>query len=418
MRRVALGSAGSRSRPTSRPSPDRGDGVVERGRVERRRDLAVRPQPLAHAEAAARAAPAAPAAASAGRSGSGFRPSRISRTSRWPAVVSRPTGRPCAPAARWSRPWCRARCRSVARQQSARGEPEPAREFVEARDHADRLVGRRRLAALAKTVRAVVVDARRVGEGAADVDADRQPVRRRSGLPPRHEALPRSRARACADRLSGGPQPPPPAERTSKQSPGTNVDADLLGAQHARARAVRMVQPIVGAAGHPRRRACRTGRAARRRRRCWPSAGFSVSIADRARRRGRRGTGRRRRSRGGIHGAEEAGESAPRRSRRCRTSARRRNAIPRPRTSRRRRRRRRRRAGHGTCARRSCGPVRGSSPWIAIRKRRPQPAMARSGQECRSALMMASTISFEQWLVHSVTGRAGIGPDDGALLAR
>ena len=52
-------------------------------------------------------------------------------------------------------------------------------------------------------------------------------------------------------------------------------------------------------------------------------------------------------------------------------------------------------------------PVRGSSPWIAIRNRRLQPAIARSGQDADSALTMASTISLEGWLVHSVTGRPG-----------
>ncbi len=39
-----------------------------------------------------------------------------------------------------------------------------------------------------------------------------------------------------------------------------------------------------------------------------------------------------------------------------------------------------------------------------MRKRRPQPAMARSGQAGASALMIASMISCPQWLVHSVTG--------------
>ena len=53
-------------------------------------------------------------------------------------------------------------------------------------------------------------------------------------------------------------------------------------------------------------------------------------------------------------------------------------------------------------------PVRGSSPWIAMRNRRPQPAIARSGQAAASALMIASMISCEQWLVHSVTGAPGI----------
>ena len=48
--------------------------------------------------------------------------------------------------------------------------------------------------------------------------------------------------------------------------------------------------------------------------------------------------------------------------------------------------------------------VRGSVPAIAMRKRRPHPAMARSGHASASAVMIASTISFAQWLVHSVTG--------------
>src|SRR6202789_471466 len=52
-------------------------------------------------------------------------------------------------------------------------------------------------------------------------------------------------------------------------------------------------------------------------------------------------------------------------------------------------------------------PVRGSSPWMAIRNLRLQPAMARSGQDADNALMIASTISLEGWLVHNVTGRPG-----------
>ena len=48
--------------------------------------------------------------------------------------------------------------------------------------------------------------------------------------------------------------------------------------------------------------------------------------------------------------------------------------------------------------------VRGSVPAMAMRKRRPHPAMARSGHASASAVMIASTISFEQWLVQSVTG--------------
>ena len=46
---------------------------------------------------------------------------------------------------------------------------------------------------------------------------------------------------------------------------------------------------------------------------------------------------------------------------------------------------------------------------IAMRKRRPQPAMARSGQAGVSALMIDSAISCAQWLVESVTGAGGLG---------
>ena len=49
-------------------------------------------------------------------------------------------------------------------------------------------------------------------------------------------------------------------------------------------------------------------------------------------------------------------------------------------------------------------PLRGSVPWIAMRKRRPHPAITRSGQAGASARMIASMISCAQWLVASVTG--------------
>src|SRR5205807_9296553 len=49
--------------------------------------------------------------------------------------------------------------------------------------------------------------------------------------------------------------------------------------------------------------------------------------------------------------------------------------------------------------------LRGSLPWIATRKRRPQPAIARSGQAGASALTIASMISWPQWLVHNVSGK-------------
>ena len=53
--------------------------------------------------------------------------------------------------------------------------------------------------------------------------------------------------------------------------------------------------------------------------------------------------------------------------------------------------------------------VRGSTPCTAMRKRRPQPAMARSGHAGASARMIASMISWPQWLVHNVTGAPGFG---------
>ena len=53
--------------------------------------------------------------------------------------------------------------------------------------------------------------------------------------------------------------------------------------------------------------------------------------------------------------------------------------------------------------------VRGFTPLIAMRKRRDQPAMARSGHARASALMTASAISCAQWLVASVTGAGGRG---------
>src|SRR2546428_12659621 len=53
--------------------------------------------------------------------------------------------------------------------------------------------------------------------------------------------------------------------------------------------------------------------------------------------------------------------------------------------------------------------VRGLTPLIAIRKRRPHPAIARSGQAGASARMIASAISWAQWFVASVTGAGGEG---------
>src|SRR6516162_4618740 len=43
--------------------------------------------------------------------------------------------------------------------------------------------------------------------------------------------------------------------------------------------------------------------------------------------------------------------------------------------------------------------VLGSFPWMAIRKRRPQPARTRSGHAGARALITASAISWAQWFV-------------------
>src|SRR5262245_35815624 len=53
--------------------------------------------------------------------------------------------------------------------------------------------------------------------------------------------------------------------------------------------------------------------------------------------------------------------------------------------------------------------VRGFTPLIAMRKRRPHPAMTRSGHAGARALMIASAISWAQWLVARVTGAGGFG---------
>jgi len=45
---------------------------------------------------------------------------------------------------------------------------------------------------------------------------------------------------------------------------------------------------------------------------------------------------------------------------------------------------------------------------MATRKRRPQPAIARSGQAGANALITASMSSLPQWLVHNVTGAGAL----------
>ena len=52
-------------------------------------------------------------------------------------------------------------------------------------------------------------------------------------------------------------------------------------------------------------------------------------------------------------------------------------------------------------------PLRGSVPWIAMRKRRPQPASTRVGQAGASALITDSAISCAQWFVQRVSGAGG-----------
>ena len=150
-----------------------------------------------------------------------------------------------------------------------------------------------------------------------------------------------------------------------------------------------------------RRRGCRTPSPA-----VLPSAGcvdLDAQLEHRARR--RRGTGRRRPSRAGTRGArKKSGKRASATSMlpnlmppaACPSPA---VSHPSP-------------AERGAAARPRVeevpdeGPPRARvrRPEIAMRKRRPQPAMARSGQAGASALMIASAISCAQWLVASVTG--------------
>src|SRR4029453_19485812 len=53
--------------------------------------------------------------------------------------------------------------------------------------------------------------------------------------------------------------------------------------------------------------------------------------------------------------------------------------------------------------------VRGFTPLIAIRKRRPHPGSTRSGHAGASARIIASAISWAQWFVARVTGAGGNG---------
>src|SRR5437763_16085339 len=53
--------------------------------------------------------------------------------------------------------------------------------------------------------------------------------------------------------------------------------------------------------------------------------------------------------------------------------------------------------------------VLGLTPLIAMRKRRPQPAIERPGHAGARALMIASAMSWAQWLVASVTGAGADG---------
>ena len=110
---------------------------------------------------------------------------------------------------------------ALGRRQHLRArEVQPARELFQPRHDADRLIrGRRRR--LCKHGAPGLIDGDEVGEGAADVNSDREHC---SATPLRRSVdealLARRAARASADRLAGGPHPPPPAERTSRQSPG------------------------------------------------------------------------------------------------------------------------------------------------------------------------------------------------------
>ena len=269
-------------------------------------------------------------------------------TSRWPSVVSSATFAPLRSSSALVATVVPCTRRSVAASipRASRRAAAPVRPAPPSR----RATGPPASTATSRTPSARLIDGDEIREGAADVDAD----------PEHHEdacfadassvrPCSRSCRRASADRFSGGPQPPPPEERISRQSPGrSSMPTSLV-------RSSRGSGPRTAggsdAARRPRRRACRRRHGARRRPRCCRARASRSPPPS-------RGTTPRpprcwpsppepgRNSCGG-----NAGESAPRRLRGCRISGRRPPAIRRSTTSRRRPTTRRRRAAPGTCAR-------------------------------------------------------------------
>ena len=130
------------------------------------------------------------------------------------------------------------------------------------------------LAALARVWVTVGGDADHVGEGAADIDADRAGIRAAST--PQIRAIRRSPPprRAPGPRVALLGRPPAAAAAGLDQQPvaGLDGDADFLGLQHP-LRAIARGAGGSGAACRPGRRASRRRHAARRRRRYSPRQG-------------------------------------------------------------------------------------------------------------------------------------------------
>src|SRR3984957_15605944 len=66
----------------------------------------------------------------------------------------------------------------------------------------------------------VLVDGDQIRVSAADIDTDGEPSHEPCPAACAVKPCSSSRARASGDRCSGGPQPPPPEDRISRQSPG------------------------------------------------------------------------------------------------------------------------------------------------------------------------------------------------------
>ena len=197
---------------------DGGDGVAERSRVQRRQNLATGAKPFPHAKAAftwhqrfrrRRAqivtvrlqafAHLDDVAMAFGGQQRDFCPLALQqRVGRDRRAVNQPIGRS---------------------QHFRARHAQSSRQFFQARHDAERLVGRRRRR-FRKHRPPGFIRGDQIGVGAADINAysEHDQLRRSAGVPVNPCSA--SRWRALADRFAGGPQPPPPEERTSRQSPG------------------------------------------------------------------------------------------------------------------------------------------------------------------------------------------------------